>query len=139
MPMLFRLILLFTIVPLIELYFLIKIGNVIGALNTIFLILATGLLGAAMVRLEGLRTLRQILDNLSHRAIPAEEMVDGLLIFFAGVLLITPGVLTDVAALFLLIPFTRTLFKRWLRRRFDRMVASGNARIYFHGGTSDDS
>lgn len=132
--MLFRLILLFTIVPLIELYFLIKIGNVIGALNTILLILASGLLGAAMVRLEGLRTLRQILDNLSHGAIPAEEMVDGLLIFSAGVLLITPGVLTDVAALFLLIPFTRTLFKRWLRRRFDRMVASGNIRIHFHDG-----
>jgi UPF0716 protein FxsA len=129
--MLIRLFLPFTIIPLLELYFLIKIGSYIGALNTVLLLLTTGFLGAALVRVEGLRTLRQIFNNLSQGTVPAEEMVDGLLIFAAGVLLLTPGVLTDIAALFLLIPYTRTLFKRWLRRRFDRMVASGNIRLHF--------
>lgn len=133
-----RLFLLFTIVPLIELYFLIKVGTYIGALNTILLIIATALLGAYLARMEGLRTLRQINDNLAQGILPAEELIDGLLIFAGGVLLITPGVLTDVFALFLLIPFTRTIFKRWLRRKFDRMVASGNIRLYTHGGSKDD-
>lgn len=133
--MLVRLFLLFTIVPLVELYFLIKIGTYLGAMNTIFLLLATGFLGAALARLEGLRTLRQIFASLSQGIVPAEEMVDGLLIFAAGVLLLTPGVLTDITAVFLLIPVTRTFFKRWLRKKFDRMVASGNVRLHFRSGS----
>ncbi len=63
-------------------------------------------------------------------------MIDGLLILVGGILLITPGVLTDVFALFLLIPLTRVQFKRWLRKKFDRMVASGNIRLHIHGGSS---
>lgn len=133
--MLLRLFLLFTIVPLVELYFLIKIGSYLGALNTILLLLATGLIGAALARLEGLRTMRQILFNLSQGILPAEEMVDGLIIFAAGVLLLTPGVLTDIAALFLLVPLSRNFFKRWLRRKFDRMVATGKARLDFPSGS----
>lgn len=137
--MLTRLFLLFTIVPLAELYFLIKIGRYIGALNTILIVLATAFLGAALARLEGLRTMQQIFRNLSRGIVPAEEMVDALLIFGAGVLLITPGVLTDFFAVFLLIPFTRTYFKRWLRKKFDRMVASGSIRLHFRGGHWGDS
>jgi len=132
--MLGRLFALFVIVPVIELYLLIKIGGTIGALNTVLLVIATALLGAFLVRHEGLRTLRQINRSLSQGIIPAEEMVDGLLIFGAGVLLLTPGVLTDLLALWFLVPWTRTLFKRWLRKRFDRMVASGNAQLYYRGG-----
>lgn len=132
--MLARLFLLFTIVPLVELYFLIKIGNAIGALNTVLFILATAFLGAYLARLEGLRTLRQIQLNLSQGILPAEQLVDGLLIFAGGVLLITPGVITDFIALLLLIPFTRTYLKRWLRRKFDRMAGSGTARFRIHGG-----
>jgi UPF0716 protein FxsA len=137
--MLFRLFLLFTVVPLVELYLLIKIGSYIGALNTILIILATAFLGAVLARLEGLRTIKQILSHLSQGIAPAEQMVDALLIFGAGILLITPGVLTDFLALFLLIPFTRTHIKRWLRRKFDRMVASGNIRLHFLRGREGDS
>lgn len=129
---------LFAIVPLIELYLLIKIGTYIGALNTILLIVGTALLGAYLARFEGLRTFRQINESLSRGILPAEEMVDGLLIFAGGVLLITPGVFTDLLALFLLIPYTRTLFKRWLRKKFDRMAASGNVRFHIHGGSKGD-
>ncbi|HWO41127.1 MAG TPA: FxsA family protein [Candidatus Eisenbacteria bacterium] len=129
--MLGRLFALFAIVPIIELYILIKIGGHLGALNTVLLVIGTALLGAFLVRYEGLRTLRQINRSLSRGVIPAEEMIDGLLVFAAGVLLLTPGVLTDVLALWLLVPWTRTLFKRWLRKRFDRMVASGNAQLHY--------
>ncbi len=135
--MIARLFVVFTVVPLVELYFLIKIGGYIGALNTILLIIGTAFVGAFLARLEGIRTIRQISHNLSQGIVPAEEMVDGLLILVGGILLITPGVLTDLFALFLLIPFTRTHFKRWLRKKFDQMAASGNIRLHIHGGSSD--
>jgi UPF0716 protein FxsA len=128
-----RLFLVFTIVPLAELYILIKIGTYIGGFNTILLVLMTTVLGALLARLQGLRTLRQIQLTLSQGQIPAEELIDGVLILFGGILLVMPGVLTDLFALVLLLPFTRTYFKRWLRRRFDRMMASGNVRL----GASD--
>ena len=133
-----QLFLLFAIVPLIELFLLIQVGGYIGALNTILLVVLTALLGAALARLEGMRTLRQISDSLSQGLMPAEKLVDAFLIFSGGVLLVTPGVLTDVFALGLLIPFTRTHFKRWLRRRFDRMVASGNIQLHVNRGQRDD-
>jgi UPF0716 protein FxsA len=132
--MLGRIFLFFTIVPLVELFILIKIGSHIGALNTLLLVILTALLGALLVRLEGLRTLRQIQSSLSQGQIPAEELVDGVLIFAGGILLLTPGVLTDFFALILLFPYTRTYFKRWLRRRFDRMVASGSVRLNYRRG-----
>ena len=132
--MLGRLILLIAIVPLAELFILIKIGSHIGGLNTILLVLMTAVLGVLLARLQGLRTLQQIQLNLSQGQIPAEELIDGVLILFGGILLITPGVLTDLFALVLLFPFTRTYFKRWLRRRFDRMMASGNVRLGYHRG-----
>jgi UPF0716 protein FxsA len=136
--MLARLFLLFTIVPLAELYLLIKIGSYMGAFNTILLILITGILGALLARLEGLRTLRQITKSLNQGIVPAEELVDSVLIFVAGIVLVTPGVLTDVMGLLLLLPYTRTIFKRWLRKRFDRMVSSGNMQIHFRSGNRDN-
>jgi UPF0716 protein FxsA len=119
---------------LLELYILIKIGGHIGGLNTVLLVLITAALGAWLARLQGLRTLQQIQASLARGQIPAEEMIDGVLILAGGILLLTPGVLTDLFALILLFPYTRTHFKRWLRRRFDRMVASGQVRLYHPGG-----
>ena len=113
-----RLFLVFTLVPLLELYILIKIGGYLGAFPTVALVVLTALLGVVLARFEGLRTLQQIRQSLSQGIVPAEEMVDGVLIFVGGILLIVPGVLTDLFALVLLIPYTRTIFKRWLRRRF---------------------
>ena len=129
-----RLLLLFTLVPLLELYILIKIGGYLGAFQTVALVVFTALLGVVLVRLEGLRTLQKIRQSLSQGIVPAEEMVDGVLIFVGGILLIIPGVLTDLFALVLLIPYSRTIFKRWLRRRFDRMVAGRDVRLQYHRG-----
>ena len=131
--MLGRLILLIIIGGMAELFILIKIGSHIGGFNTLLLVLMTTVLGALLARLQGLRTLRQIQLSLLQGQIPAEELIDGVLILFGGILLVIPGVLTDLFALVLLLPVTRTYFKRWLRRRFDRMMASGNVRL----GASD--
>ncbi len=132
--MLGRLISLFTIVPLAELYILIKIGSHIGGVNTLILVITSAMLGAWLARLQGLRTLQQIQLSLSQGQIPAEELIDGVLILAGGILLLTPGVLTDLFALVLLIPYTRTYFKRWLRRRFDHMAACGNVRLDYRRG-----
>ena len=133
-----RVALLFIGLPLLELYILIKIGSYLGPFLTIALIIFSGFLGLLLARFEGLRTLHQIRQNLSQGILPAEEMLDSVLIFVGGVLFVVPGVITDCAALVLLIPFTRTIFKRWLRRRFDRMVAKGNVRLQYHRSAPDD-
>jgi UPF0716 protein FxsA len=136
--MLSRILLILALLPLLELYVLIKIGSYLGAFNTIALIIVSALLGLVLVRIEGLRTLHQIRQCTAQGIVPAEEMLDGVLIFVGGILFVIPGVLTDVAALVLLIPPTRNMFKRWLRRRFDRMVASGNVRLQYHGRMPGD-
>jgi len=132
--MLGRLILLFTVVPLAELFILIKIGSHIGGFNTILLVFLSAMLGALLAHRQGLRTLRQIQLSLSQGQIPAEELIDGVLILVGGILLVTPGVLTDLFALVLLFPATRTYSKRWLRRRFDRKRAAGDVRLQYHRG-----
>ena len=106
-----RLLFLFILVPLLELYILIKIGGYLGAFPTVALVVFTALLGLVLARFEGLKTLQQISQSLSQGIVPAEEMVDGVLIFVGGILLIIPGVLTDLFALILLIPYTRTIFQ----------------------------
>ena len=136
--MLGRFFLLLIGLPLLELYILIKIGSYLGAFQTLALVIFSALLGLLLARIEGLRTLHQIRQSLSQGILPAEEMLDSVLIFAGGVLFVIPGVLTDIVALVLLIPLTRTIFKRWLRRRFDRAVASGNAQLQYHRSSPDD-
>ena len=136
--MLGRFFLLLIGLPLLELYILIKIGSYLGAFKTLALIIISAVLGLLFARFEGLRTLHQIRQSLAQGIVPTEEMLDSVLIFAGGVLFVLPGVLTDIVAVVLLIPFTRTTFKRWLRRRFDRAVASGNARLQYHRSTPDN-
>ena len=136
--MIAKLFLLFTLVPLTELYILLEIGSYLGAMNTILLIIFTGVLGAYLARLEGIRTVHQISKNLAAGTMPAEELMDAVLIFCAGVVLVTPGIITDAAGFLLLIPYTRNIFKRWLRKKFDRMVATGNFQVRSRGWGDDD-
>ena len=131
--MLFKLFLIFTLVPLIELYLLIKIGLHLGAANTVILVVGTGLLGAYLAKMQGIRTVNKIRASLSEGTLPAEELIDALLIFVAGIVLITPGVITDLCGVLILIPSTRLLFKRWLRRQFDRMIASRAVSVHTDG------
>jgi len=126
--MFFKLFLAFTLVPFIEIYLLIKIGAQVGAFNTILIVILTGLLGASLARLEGLKTMTKVRDSLNRGDLPAEEMLDAMLIFVAGVVLLTPGLITDLAGLALLVPKARYWFKRWLRKKFDEWLEKTNGR-----------
>jgi UPF0716 protein FxsA len=126
--MFFKLFLAFTLVPFIEIYLLIKIGAQVGAFNTILIVILTGLLGASLARLEGIKTMTKVRDSLNRGDLPAEEMLDAMLIFAAGVVLLTPGFITDLAGLTLLVPKTRYWLKRWLRKKFDEWLKKTNGR-----------
>ncbi len=119
----------FTLIPIIELYILIKIGTVIGGFNTILLVLLTGFAGAWLARLEGMNTMLRFRANMQQGIMPAEELIDAAIIFIAGVLLITPGLITDISGLLLLWPLTRNIFKRYLRKKFDEMQLRGSIHI----------
>ena len=122
--MLIKLILLFTIVPFIELTLLIEIGSRIGTLNTIIIVIVTGIIGAFMARIAGLTVFLKIQENLREGIFPRDELFDGVLILISGAFLLTPGLLTDTLGFFLLIPFGRLVVKGWLKEiiktRIDR-------------------
>lgn len=111
--------LIFIALPLAELLLLIKIGDVFGFWTAFWLVIGTGLVGGWAAKFQGAAVLRQIQEELSLGRMPAESLIDGFLIFAGGLLLVTPGVLTDLAGISLLIPYTRYGVKRWLRRKFD--------------------
>ena len=94
-------------IPALEIFLMIKIGQNIGALNTIGLIFLTAVIGIYFARLEGLNTLRSGINNLYKNKIPIYEMMSGASIAFAALLLIIPGFMTDFVGFLLLIPFTR--------------------------------
>lgn len=121
--MLLRLVLLFTIVPLVELTLLILLAQRISLPLTLLLVVLTGIVGAALARYEGLRCLKRVRDKLAAGELPGDPLVDGLMILVAGALLITPGVLTDLVGFALLLPTFRRIVKRWLKRRFQAQIA----------------
>ncbi len=124
---------LFTVVPLIELYLLIWLGGVLGFLETCAIVLVTGLVGAFLAKREGLRVLRSWQDSLAKAEMPEEGVLGGVLVLVGGVLLVTPGVLTDAFGLSLLFPPTRALIAKFVRAR----IASGIERgtIHVAGGS----
>ena len=124
-----RLFLLFTVIPLVELYILIKIGQWIGALWTIAIVLVTGALGAYLARMQGSSVWLQVQRKMEAGLFPGDEMIDGLLIVVAGALLITPGILTDLFGFSVLFPITRIPIREWVKRRLSRMMERGDVHI----------
>ena len=131
------LIFLFTILPALELYLLIKVGSVIGALNTILIIIFTGILGAFLARLQGFLVIRKIQENLNQGILPSSELLDGALILVGGVLLLTPGFITDIFGFLLLLPPTRVLIKFFLKKQFEAMARNGKA-VHFNYSNQDN-
>ena len=130
--MFFKLFLAFTLVPVAEIYLIIKVGAIFGAFNTVVVILLTGFTGAYLARLQGLQTMLRVRASLQQGRMPTDELVDALLIFIAGVVLLTPGFLTDAAGLLILYPPARRIFKQHLKLRFERWVNTQNSNITFH-------
>ena len=123
--MLGYLILLFTLVPLIELAILIKIGQHMGVAYTIGIVLLTGVAGAYLAKMQGLITLRRIQEDINQGIMPADKLFDGVLILCSGILLLTPGLLTDIIGFMGLIPLTRNLLKRWIKAKVEDIINQG--------------
>ncbi len=124
----FRLLfILFLVVPLVEIYFLIKVGDVIGAAWTIFAVISTAVIGAGLLRIQGASTLLRAQSNLLKGTLPAMEVMEGFALALSGVLLLTPGFFTDTLGFLLLIPPVR----RWLiGRKLQNATFVQGSRVY---------
>ena len=107
--------------PLIEIYLFIQIGGLIGAFNTILIILLTAVIGIYFVRLQGLNTLKSGVSQLYRNQIPIYEMMSGAALAVAALLLIIPGFATDIIGFFLIIPITRNIIFRYLGRKYTKV------------------
>jgi UPF0716 protein FxsA len=142
------LIALFIIVPIVELWVIIEIGSLIGVLPTIALLLADALLGSLLLRHQGRGAWRRFNAALAERRFPGREVADGLLIAIGGTLLLTPGFVTDIFGVILLVPPTRAIVRRLMRgyvgRRFIVVGATGpigsdrTSRAYDFDGTAEE-
>lgn len=133
--MFFKLFLAFTLIPVAEIYVLITVGSIIGTLNTIAIIIITGVIGAYLARLQGMQTLVRIKLDLEQGVMPTSDLVDGLMILVAGIVLLTPGFITDCVGLFLLIPSTRSLLKQYLKKALDSRMNVHD--IEYHVGNDE--
>lgn len=118
-------------IPAIEIYLMIKVGGVIGALNTILLIFFTAITGIYFAKVQGLNTIRSGLSQLIKNEIPVYEIISGAALAFASLLLILPGFLTDIIGFLLIIPFTRKMFinsisSKFKKRNFNNEVIEGD-------------
>src|SRR5918911_3398009 len=116
MPLL--LVLLFIVVPIVELFVIIQVGEAIGVLPTIALLVADSILGSMLMRSQGRAAWRRFNGAVAAGRVPAREVLDGVLVIFGGALLLTPGFVTDVFGLSFLLPPTRAVVRRLLVRRF---------------------
>jgi UPF0716 protein FxsA len=122
------LVVLFITVPILELFVILQIGELIGVWWTILLLIADSILGSMLMRSQGRIAWRRFNEALQAGRPPAREVIDGVLIIFGGALLLTPGFVTDAVGLTFLLPPTRAVLRRLLVRRFaGRMVASATA------------
>ncbi len=108
---------LFLIVPIIEIYLLIQVGGMIGAIPTVFLVVFTAVLGALLLRQQGFATLGRVQESLARGELPALQLLEGVLLLFGGALLLTPGFFTDVIGFVCLIPPLRQGLIAWVLRR----------------------
>src|SRR5919197_6234442 len=130
------LLLLFIVVPIAELYVIIQVGQAIGALWTIIILLADSLLGSALMRAQGRAAWRRFNEAIGAGRAPTREVLDGVLVIFGGALLLTPGFITDVFGLLFLLPPTRAVVRRLLVRSLSRrfvVAVPGAAGAAFRG------
>ena len=125
--------LLFVGIPLLELFVLIQLGQIVGLWPTIGVVVLTGFLGASLARHQGLRTLWQIQGELARGRLPGTALFDGLAILVGGALLLTPGILTDLLGFSFLLPFTRRLLLRRIRKSLEAGLQRGTVQVIQFG------
>lgn len=126
------LLVLFITIPVVELMVLFQLHELIGWGRTIIVVVATGLVGASLVKKQGTQVLFEIQRQLSKGMMPADRILDGIMILIAGAFLITPGVLTDTTGFLLLIPLVRTAIRRVAERVLERKLRNGSIDIHYH-------
>lgn len=124
-----RLLLLFVVLPAVELALLIELGSRFGTLHTLALIVITGVVGATLARGQGLHVVRQIQSEVAEGRLPAGSLIDGVMILIAGALLVTPGILTDTFGFLCLVPAFRSAAKRTLLRRLEKAVQENRVHV----------
>ncbi len=129
--MFIRLLLLFTLVPLIELALLIEIGQKIGLWNTIAIVVLTGFIGAALARSEGFGIISRIQNELASGQLPRDSLINGALVLAGALLLLTPGLITDAFGFALLLPFSRVFVKIYLKKYFSRKINTGEIKVNY--------
>lgn len=133
MNLMARLALLFVVVPILELMLLIQLGQVVGLMPTLMLVVFTGVSGAWLARAEGLRVFFQFQKELASGRLPGQALLDGISVLIGGAFLLTPGVLTDVVGFSLLFPPSRRWIQRRVRARLERQIADGTIRVVTMG------
>ena len=122
--------LLLIIIPALEIGLLVLSGQAIGLIPTVLLIITTGILGAYLAKKQGIETIRKAQRDMQYGQMPGEAIMDGLCILVGGVVLLTPGFITDALGFLLLLPATRRMFKPFFYRLFKRWINKGNVIIY---------
>jgi len=122
--------LLFLLVPLVELYVLIEVGSVIGALPTILLTIVTAIVGAGLMRHQGVSTMQKAQLNMAQGQVPAVEMMEGVFIFLGGLMLLIPGLITDAMGFLLLIPPIRQVLAKKLIAQRQAQYAQYKGQVY---------
>ncbi|MCA1841744.1 MAG: FxsA family protein [Actinobacteria bacterium] len=120
--MLALLVVIFIGVPFAEIYVLLQVGHAIGVLNTLALLILVSIVGAWLAKREGLGVIRRMQAALEAGRVPGKELIDGFLVLLAAALMLTPGFLTDICAILLLLPPVRAVVRAELRRRFARRI-----------------
>jgi UPF0716 protein FxsA len=129
--MLMRLILLFTVVPLVELAILFKLNHYIGLGYTLGIVIFTGVLGAYLAKSQGNQILLRIRMDMGEGRMPGDELINGLCVLIGGAMLLTPGILTDTTGFILVIPATRHVVKIYIKNKLKKMIDEGRVNFYF--------
>ncbi|PHS33644.1 MAG: FxsA protein [Alkaliphilus sp.] len=124
--MLLKLILLFTVIPVVELALLLEVNKHIGFNYTILIVIVTGVVGSYLARSQGRGILNNIKFAMSQGEMPGDELINGLCVIVGGAFLITPGLITDFAGFILVIPHTRMLLKLYIRNKMKDMINRGS-------------
>lgn len=130
--------LLFTLVPATELYLLFTVGAHIGALNTIFIIIGTGILGATLAKMQGLQLIYQVQHEINQGKIPGTKIIEGFCVFGGGLLLLTPGFMTDILGFCMILPGPRQMMAFFLKKWFTKAALNGNVQFQFFGNMGNN-
>ena len=134
--MFFKLFILFTLVPVIELWLLIRVGGIIGFFPTIGIVAFTGVVGAWMARIQGISVISELNTSVAQGKVPGKELVNAVLVFVGGALLLTPGFITDILGFSMIMPGTRDAISVFLMNYFAKKVQNGDVRFSYRSSGS---